>query len=319
MKLRIKYLAARLIRSVVPSEPLHMLLKILPRPPFGFMVVMFDPNNIRKKVKYSPPVKVLDVNGDGWNLSIDINDHIGYRTYLNNTPFEMSIFNLGQKLNLSEGEIVLDIGANIGTASVPICSLKNAELIAVEASKANAMLLAKNVLRNQLKAQLHLLALIDNDSSGYIKFYVQKGNKGANSIFKSWNPGIEDERKIEFVPTMTLDRLCESIRLDFEKLRIVKIDVEGAEEAVLRGGKKFLNQNVAPIVLEYRKDATEKYLNDEMTGLLNILTQNNYRLFSLQGENSELGVFDCNTSYENIIAIKTGSPAEALLLNRDKV
>jgi FkbM family methyltransferase len=309
----LKAFCARFLRSVIPSSLLHTLIKTLPKPFFNFVVRIFDPNNIRKFIQYNPPTKILTIEDNGWSLDININDHIGYRSYLNNTPFEMSLFHIGQKLDLKEGDIVLDIGANIGTASIPICALKNAELIAVEASKENAMLLASNILKNKLKAQMHTFALTDNNSSPYIEFFIQRGNTGANSIFESWNPSVKRAREVEFAPTITLDRLCENIHVDFKKLRIVKIDVEGAEEVVLKGGQYFLKQNTAPIILEYRKNAAIKYLNDDMEDVVNILLQNNYQLFSLNGDKSELGQFYSDNSYENIVAIKTGTFAEALI------
>ena len=65
---------------------------------------------------------------------------------------------------------------------------------------------------------------------------------------------------------------------------------------------------MAPIILEYRQDATIKHLGHGLDGVVKILEKNGYRVFSLNG--GVIGDFDVTKSYENIVAIRKGSKAE---------
>ena len=176
--------AAKIIRMVLPLRILRSVIKIVSILGFNRIVTVLDPNWIRIQTSYNHRQNIVSVKGDQWLLFVDANDHIGYHTYIYRSPFEMNVFHLGMKLGLKEGDTVLDIGANIGTASVPLCAVTKSNLIAVEASKDNGTLLIKNILANSIKSKLHMLALTDEISPDYIKFFVSKGNTGANSIFQ---------------------------------------------------------------------------------------------------------------------------------------
>ena len=68
----------------------------------------------------------------------------------------------------SKSDVFYDIGANIGTASVPVCAENNFELIAVEPSKENAALLLKNIFINNIKAKIYCCALVNKVTENYI-------------------------------------------------------------------------------------------------------------------------------------------------------
>jgi FkbM family methyltransferase len=312
---KVIFLLARFLRKITPSLALHIILRAMRDVPMigKRMIAVFDPNNIRKKVGHSARPKLVALKDNNWSMMVNINDHIGYYSFINRVPFEMAVYEIGQKLELREGDIVLDIGANIGSASVPICASTGAELIAIEASKENTILLAQNILDNNIKSQIHIFALTNSTLEPYIEFYVQRGNTGTNSIFQGWNPGLTQQKHVEFVPTMTLDKICANSSVDLDKIKVVKMDVEGAEELVLLGASDFLKSNTAPIILEYRRDAAQKFRGDDLSGLLSLLTTNEYEVHSLHPSDYTLQPFDPKQSYENIIAIKTQSLAAKAL------
>ena len=67
--------------------------------------------------------------------------------------------------------------------------------------------------------------------------------------------------------------------IDVKKIIISKIDVEGVEEDVLNGSRKFLELNTAPILLEYRNDIMQRDLNTNLSNVYNILSDFDYNLF----------------------------------------
>jgi FkbM family methyltransferase len=261
------------------------------------IVTLYDPNWIRKTIGIRLKEKIFKLKKNGYCLYLNVNDHIGYISYVNKKPFEQTVYELSKQYRLTKDDIILDIGANIGTASVPICAEIGCELIAIEASKGNAQLLSKNIYENRIKSKLYILALTANNSSEYLPLYIRNGNTGANSLLKKWNPSVKDSAT-ELVPTATLDQLINDESI-IRKIKLVKIDVEGAEIDVLTGGKKFLKLNRAPILMEYRLDATKKYLGRGMSELLDLMA-GEYTVFALNDQLKEV-YFDSTKSYENIL------------------
>ena len=270
------------------------------------LITLWDPNSIRKNVAVSLPERRVRVDFGTYRLWVNLNDHIGYNTYIRNEPFEMSVYRIGRKLNLSPNDIVLDIGANIGTASVPLCAETGCELIAVEASKHNAGFLAQNIFENHLTSKLLLVALVSAAyAARYVSLYLRDGNTGANSLHKEWNPSVIDAGA-ERVPAETLDHLMKEEPA--ERIKLIKIDVEGAEAEVLSGGAAFLARCKAPILMEYRLDVMQKYLRSDLSEVLGILRKT-HQAMALDKQGA-LQDFDERASYENVLFVPNERLAE---------
>ena len=108
---------------------------------------------------------------------------------------------------------------------------------------------------------------------------------------------------VEFVPCKTFDEIFLEKNIDVKKIIISKIDVEGVEEDVLNGSRKFLELNTAPILLEYRNDIMQRDLNGDLSNVCNMLNDLDYEIYSVDN-NYLLDKFIPSNSYENIIAIK---------------
>lgn len=255
----------------------------------------FDPNWLRKisGFSYSPLIKIIT-----WNkikLYVDINDHIGFRSFIKNEPFEMSVFHVAKNMGLTKDDCILDIGANIGHASIPICKELSCSLIAVEASKENASLLLKNINLNNIKAEVLVSALVSPEfKEDYIKLYIRNGNRGANSLLKKWNPSLLGD-DYEWAPCLTLDSLLNNA-MNSKKIKLIKIDVEGMEYEVLKGGINFIKKSKIPILMEYRLDKNTK------TKLKKILTmlRKIYNINGIDGMGKKI-IFNPEESYENIL------------------
>tara|TARA_Y100000389_G_scaffold134821_1_gene132303 strand:+ start:517 stop:1461 length:945 start_codon:yes stop_codon:yes gene_type:complete len=308
------FMFTRACHSILPNYILLNSLVLLSKIPIlDRLVFLFDPNVIRKNINFDLPDSPISLRDKRWNLLVNSRDHIGFRSYLRNEPFEMAIYKLAQRIPSSGRNLIIDIGANIGTASVPVCAKYGYELLAIEASKINLPLLASNILNNKLKAKILQYALVDELMQDYIKLFINKGNTGANSLLKEWNPSIRKNKVeyIEYVPTKTLDQIVIEEKVDIGSVLITKIDVEGMEEAVLKGSIEFLTANEAPILLEYRADVIKKYLDTDMQGVLDIFERFDYSIYALTGEGSIID-FNPRISYENIVAIKRGYKIDCL-------
>lgn len=270
-------------------------------PLLGRIQEVFDPNEMRKNVTTRFNERLYLLRKPRYQLWVNLNDHIGYRSFLDQRPFEMAVYQLAKILGLGPDSTILDIGANIGTASVPICAELDCELIAVEASKGNADLLVRNIFENRVRAKTHLVALTRaKDADEYLPLYVQPGNTGANSLKKEWSSSQVDTT-VEWVPIATLDEIISNS--EARRIQLVKIDVEGAELEVLQGGKAFFARCQAPILFEFRRDAMERYLDDDGGDLIAFFEKTHVlRAFS----DGVFEGFDPKRSYENVVAIPLG-------------
>ena len=305
---------AKVCYIVFPNRTLLNLLAYLQHIPIlRRAVLFFDPNEIRKNITFELSERIVFLRDKNWNLLVNSRDHIGFRSYIKNEPFEMAIYKLAPKISSSGRHIIVDIGANIGSASVPVCAKYGYQLFAIEASKTNLPLLARNMLHNELKAKILPYALVDEVRDDYIKLFINEGNTGANSLIETWNPSFttKKSKRFEYVPTKTFDQIIKDEKLDVGSVLMTKIDVEGMEEAVLKGSIEFLAVNDAPIILEYRLDILQKNVGEDMQGVLDIFERFDYRLYELTHEGS-IRDFNPNRSYENVIAFKRGYEHDGL-------
>lgn len=152
---------------------------------------------------------------------------------------------------LNEDDIFIDIGSNIGLFSI-LASRKvgdKGQVICFEPAPKTYERLLENVELNQLK-NIKAINLGLSDSEGELKFYY------SDSGFDAWNSFAPDYRlkKSMVVKTSTLDK--ELGEINKSQVKLVKIDVEGWEKFVIKGGTLFF-QNYSPIVIvEFTEENT---------------------------------------------------------------
>ena len=156
-------------------------------------------------------------------------------------PHEDSVLFKFLAQNLEPGQIFIDVGANIGIYSVVIARRTGARVVAFEPIPATAMVLRDVLQLNKVDdATVENFALSDRPD-----FVRMSGfeNGASNFQISSSNPDIS---MIE-VPARTLDDWC----LETGQIpRAIKIDVEGQELAVLRGGAGILRKYRPVLLIE---------------------------------------------------------------------
>jgi FkbM family methyltransferase len=146
------------------------------------------------------------------------------------------------------GNSVWDIGANMGifTYAAAHRSGPSGTVISVEPDAFAVQLLRRSAAERCVqRATINILPVAVSDSIGLAEFcIVERGtsmNHLACSVGSSQTGGT---RCTVTVPTLTLDWLLDR----FSPPQVIKIDVEGAELAVLRGAKRMLS-DVRPVML----------------------------------------------------------------------
>lgn len=150
---------------------------------------------------------------------------------------------------LRPGDVVLDVGANIGFLTVLAGRLVGpaGRVIAFEPVPANARLVRRNAALNS-QAQVEVIEAAVGDQAGTATLVLARHAGGAALAEADRPPDACGELRVALV---TLDGwlAANAARLP-GPVRLVKIDVEGAEPAVLRGAAGLLAQAGPQVLLE---------------------------------------------------------------------
>lgn len=140
---------------------------------------------------------------------------------------------------LRRGDVFLDIGANIGSYTLLAAGAAGATTLAFEPDPGTAQSLRRNIALNRLedRVTVHETALGEGD--GTVRFSC--GLDTVNHVVTGEGNGTFRE-----VPVRRLDAL-----MDGRQPLMMKIDVEGYEEPVLRGAASVLGgESLKVIVIE---------------------------------------------------------------------
>jgi FkbM family methyltransferase len=168
--------------------------------------------------------------------------------------------------SLKDGDILFDIGANIGVVSLFAAkSTSSIRILAFEPEQKNFLRLSQNIALNRLTARVQTINIALADKNGETLLWVG-GNEGNGSHSLVPGRGLCRQRN-QIVSMMTTD----SFIANGETPSVVKIDVEGAEVQVLDGMKMCLeHQFVRHLFIEVHPDdlARQGQSYHDITGIL---------------------------------------------------
>jgi len=196
---------------------------------------------------------------------------------------------------LSSKSVFIDVGANLGIYTLVASRLvgQAGRVIAVEPSFQSFPVLQENIVLNRLTNVLALsVALAEKTAKAWL---YQGKDPGQNSLGKdpSCNGAVEE------VFTQTLDSVLLDASID--KVDLIKMDVEGAEELVLRGANRVVTSERPMIIFEFQPQAAQR-LGLSPSGAWNLLEGLNYEFFMV-GPGGSLRRFDSPLPGRNVVAI----------------
>jgi len=176
------------------------------------------------------------LRGAGYEVHIEVPDppddwiaRVLNGTYIPDPPIQ---YLLGL---VQPGTTLLDVGAHLGTLTLPAAAL-GAQVTAVEAATTNLALLRRSIERNGLADHITVLPVAAWDHPTTISF-AENG---------PWGSAFAPDRPVT-VEARPLDEFV-------ERAEYVKIDVEGAESEALSGMRRLLDQPRPPhVVLEVNR------------------------------------------------------------------
>jgi FkbM family methyltransferase len=183
-------------------------------------------------------------------------------------------------LNKSKMPTMLDIGANIGFISLYILNkISKVQIYAFEPGPKQYVLLKKTIDSNNLNSRMELYNRALSDTSGKKTFFTHPHRDMAKDGLMDTGRG---EKTIQIdIEAITLDMWWNKAGQPL--INVVKIDTEGAELMILRGGKAFLTE-VKPVIymeIEPRNLAAYPYTLNDTIDFMDCI---NYELFALTGE-----------------------------------
>lgn len=192
---------------------------------------------------------IIEVQGS--KIYVNIYDRDGamrrtFRAYALNRCHEPSTTALFKEV-VKEGDVVVDLGANIGYFTLLAAKLvgKSGKVYSFEPEPKNYNYLLKNI---ELNGYGNITAVQKSVSNGYarVKLYICPYDTGHHTInqtegITAYNPDFK-YNKINFieVETIALDDFFKGMS---HSIDVIKMDVEGAEPLALSGMDKVIKKN----------------------------------------------------------------------------
>jgi FkbM family methyltransferase len=143
------------------------------------------------------------------------------------------------------GGTYLDIGANIGLTTIPIARDKNVACYAFEPEPGNFFALTQNVRKNCPSENVRLFDLALFDRAGELEFELaESGNPGDHRVRIGGANGALEAKRESRRDVIKVRSVCLDDLLATEQLRkpiCAKIDIQGAEANLYRGGRRILS------------------------------------------------------------------------------
>ena len=165
--------------------------------------------------------------------------------------YEPELTNLMLRV-LRDGDAVIDVGANVGYFSMlaATCVGPNGRVLAYEPDPDNIARIEKNVADNSFGSVVIGAAPVHSAVED-VTFHFNADNNGGNAL---WDPGQFPEnvasraapRRVTMRST-TLD--LEAAKHDLGKLKLIKIDTEGAEYGILKGAADLIRDGRVPFIV----------------------------------------------------------------------
>jgi FkbM family methyltransferase len=178
-------------------------------------------------------------------------------------------WNVKQFINKHAGNYAhfIDVGANIGTYSI-FAAKRNMKVIAFEPIYDNFKALTINLMLNNLEKKVKCFNVGLSDKATEADFMFDPLNTGASHM-SSINTGAHEhemKNQHETVRLITMDEALSGFRIPASEGVVLKIDVEGMEIEVLKGGTSFIkeHQNILLVIesLHSGEQAIKETLNE---------------------------------------------------------
>ncbi len=160
---------------------------------------------------------------------------------------------------IPEGSLIWDIGANVGLYSVYAAKARNCKVYSFEPSVFNLELLARNIFLNKLQDNITIIPISLSDKLSENRFQMTSVDWGG--ALSTFGAGIDQfgnsiKEVFEYSTIgISMDEVIRHLKLRYP--RYLKIDVDGIEHFILKGGLNVLKQ-VDGVLIEINEEYNEQ-------------------------------------------------------------
>jgi len=201
------------------------------------------------------------------------------------------------KKYVKEGDVVLDIGANIGYYTLLFAQLvgPKGRVFSFEPDPVNFDLLRKSVEINDYQ-NVTLIQKAVTNKNGKLRLYIGKGNRAINRIYDAGMSDTEDSIEIETTFLDDYFRDQNNIKIDF-----AKIDVEGAESVVIQGMSSILKRSKNLKIMTELDPFLMKKSGCDAANYMQILLEHGFKIYDILKEEGEFIPITSPESFRTVI------------------
>lgn len=241
------YLVIKIFKYLEGISPILNIWNIINFPKLFFVI-----NNPFNYIFYF-------LNPQKKNLTISINSPIGkFRLKIRNRKTARVFYSLFIREDYkitNNAQNIIDIGSNIGISALYFLSRNHLnKIISIEPDPNNIIFLRKNLEQSKFQDRYKIIEKAIDDEAGNQKLSIVENGVNTSLIKRQRNL-----LKIIDIEVITFDELIQNCSFFDPKLYLVlKIDIEGAEERVLRSINFRKYNSIRKIILEKREINLEK-------------------------------------------------------------
>lgn len=206
---------------------------------------------------------------------------------------------------LKKGDTFVDIGTNVGLFSLHASAMvgKSGKVISFEPSSATVQRLQENIALNRCN-NVEIVPKGLSYESGVLELVVAGNGYDAFNSFAIPSMGAITAR--EKVEVTTMDEFMKLKGINPKEVKLIKIDVEGWELQVLKGGIAFFGHVDAPVLLVEFTENNAKNAGTSCIELSQFLQTLGYTLYVYDSKLKKLTSepFGKTYDYKNLIASK---------------
>lgn len=203
---------------------------------------MSESKQVQAETPAGPDEVMISDRGRSYRIFLPDNatDYIQKKIRETGLPYELDMLN-DMASRLSAGDLVFDVGANVGNHTLYLAAISGVRVWAFEPNAHLADAIRHSARLNGLQDQVQVFTNGVGEEPGWARFDAEiVDNLGSQSL------SVEGGD----IPVITLDRLV----ID-APVKMIKIDVEGMEMAVLRGARALIARDQPIIYAECLKEA----------------------------------------------------------------
>jgi FkbM family methyltransferase len=212
------------------------------------------------------PIECVEIAGLTWRIPVDRGDAEGIAQRLVRRR-RLPLDEILETRELAVGRAMIDIGANVGTTSIPRAILGDFSWIyAIEPDPPNYACLVRNVIGSGVRGLVLPDRVAIGDRNGDMT--MRRMKSGTHHLVRLAEDITEDERVT--VPCLTLDTWIEHMGIDLSDVAFIKSDTQGWDARVLAGAERVLACRHIAWQIEFSPAMLERSGKsvDELFGLL---------------------------------------------------